>query len=83
MCLLDFQTKFACQDYTTTEQPLGKHAWTIGNNTLNLTRLDGFVMNYVDQANGEEYIYSQPPGNNGVLCKDGDYGMYSKDCNMG
>ena len=66
---VEISIRYACENFTTTTiEPSNGCIWEDGNgnNTLNQTRLDGFVLNYVDN---NEYIWSISPCNNGILCR--------------
>ena len=69
----DIRTKYACEGYTTTTlEPGIGCVWENGDNKLNLTRLTGFIFNYVDPRN---LIWSVSPCNNGIICQNSLSGM--------
>lgn len=72
--LVIIRTRYACANFTTTttSAPEGQCEWNVGENTLNLTRYNGYMLNYADT---QGLIWSVSPCTNSISCLNNDMGM--------
>eukprot|EP00483_Globobulimina_turgida_P001717 UN01719 len=69
--LLDIHAEYACPNYTTTTTipPENRCVWQIGEKTLNLSVVEGFVLNKISDSDPSQ-IYSVSPCSNNIRCND-------------